>query len=187
MLDRNFKSGSSIVKEKGSKIGNSIIGEASLILDNSIVEGTSLVENDSVMRGTNLREDNPIMREVAFEKLFQIMNLMAFNKVLLWKVDYDTYVNEDGAYIFRINYNKFYGKLLDYCKTYNISHPRLNIKAFRYTLKDKPYCLNYSGIGWLKKDADSDESYCMRCGFIDIKALQARGIFIDDLLYNNRL
>ncbi|WP_032121034.1 hypothetical protein [Clostridium amazonitimonense] len=127
------------------------------------------------------------MKDKGFEKIFQIMNLMAFLEILIWKVHYDTYINEDGTYVLRINYNKCYDKILDYCKVHHINYPNLDIKAFKFTLKSKPYCLCYNAPAWFKKETSSKESQVVRAAFIDIKALQAMGIFIDNLLCNNTL
>lgn len=72
------------------------------------------------------------------------MNTMAGEGLLIRGVDFNTIIDNDGDYVLRLNYARFYDKFMEYCSEKGVSHPIFTLKEFKTLLRIQSYCKDYS-------------------------------------------
>lgn len=147
------------------------------------------------------------------EQFIEIINDMALYGEVLWKIDYDTIITEDGNYVLAINYTTIINKLKKHyyqqifdkssvtfvgdiensndsrkifslIDTY-ISSEWFNEERFANAIKNKTYCIQNDAMkAFFCKDNPEYKVY-YKAALLNIFEIQKMGYNIDNLLSND--
>lgn len=153
------------------------------------------------------------MDKRSFENYFNVLNKLADSGRILWKVHYDTYIDQRGSYVLRLNYRKFMTRLIEYYSSAAVAHMLENMDlakdmkelqkhfesyedyispswleadSFRKELRAKAYCIDSSYPVMFYHEENLRERSMYRSAIIDINKLQSEGVVIEKLLSDNR-